>query len=235
MDLLLDFGRGPLFRLAIALAILGLIRQFALTFYGMAEALHHTSDRTLPWWDMTRRTFAWLLPLGTLWRSKPVYSLVSFLFHIGLLVVPLTLAAHIGLWERSSGLAWWPALPQPLADRLTLLVLVAGPLLFLARLLIRHMRQLSRLQDFLWPLLLTVPFLSGYLCANASLSATAYRSWMLVHVYSADLILILIPFTKIAHCVLLPLSQYAGGIAWKFPKGAGAKVVATLRKKESWV
>ena len=30
---------------------------------------------------------------------------------------------------------------------------------------------------------------------------------MLLHVYSADLIMLLIPFTKIAHCVLAPLSQ----------------------------
>ena len=51
---------------------------------------------------------------------------------------------------------------------------------------------------------------------------------MLVHVYSANLILLLIPFSKIAHCVLTPLSQVVTAVAWKFPAGAGDRVAATL-------
>jgi len=51
---------------------------------------------------------------------------------------------------------------------------------------------------------------------------------MLFHVYSADLVFLLIPFTKIAHCVLAPLSQVVTAVAWKFPAGAGDRVVATL-------
>jgi hypothetical protein len=51
---------------------------------------------------------------------------------------------------------------------------------------------------------------------------------MLIHVYSADLILLLIPFSKISHCVLAPLSQIVTAVAWKFPAGAGARVAATL-------
>ena len=51
---------------------------------------------------------------------------------------------------------------------------------------------------------------------------------MLLHVYAADLILVMIPFTKIAHCVLAPLSQIVTAVAWKFPAGAGDRVAATL-------
>ena len=47
---------------------------------------------------------------------------------------------------------------------------------------------------------------------------------MLVHVYAGDLIMLMIPFTKIAHCVLMPLSQLVTSIAWKFPAGAGDRV-----------
>jgi hypothetical protein len=59
---------------------------------------------------------------------------------------------------------------------------------------------------------------------------------MLIHVYSADLVMALIPFTKIAHCVLTPLSQLVTGIAWKFPAGAGDRVAATLgyADRPSW-
>ena len=51
---------------------------------------------------------------------------------------------------------------------------------------------------------------------------------MLLHVYSADLIMLMIPFTKIAHCVLAPLSQTVTAVAWKFVPGAGERVAATL-------
>ena len=35
--------------------------------------------------------YGWLFPLGRLWRKRPVYSTVSFLFHVGLILVPLFL------------------------------------------------------------------------------------------------------------------------------------------------
>ena len=51
---------------------------------------------------------------------------------------------------------------------------------------------------------------------------------MLAHIYSADLILVMMPFTKVAHCVLAPLSQVVTAVAWKFVPGAGDRVAATL-------
>ena len=68
----------------------------------------------------------------------------------------------------------------------------------------------------------------GFLCTNVAIAPKTYQSLMLVHVYSANLIMLLIPFTKIAHCVLAPLSQVVTAIAWKFPAGAGDRVAATL-------
>jgi hypothetical protein len=64
-----------------------------------------------------------------------------------------------------------------------------------------------------------------------------YQRMMLFHVWSGDLIMLLLPFTKIAHCVLLPLSQYVTGLAWKFPSGAGQRVVDTLGygDRPTWV
>lgn len=60
---------------------------------------------------------------------------------------------------------------------------------------------------------------------------------MLLHVYPADLIMLLIPFTKLGHCVLAPLSQTVTALAWKFPAGAGDRVAATLgyADRPSWV
>jgi hypothetical protein len=48
-----------------------------------------------------------------------LFSRVSYLFHIGVLVVPLFLADHIALWEKFLGIEL-PEIGYGLADFLTL-------------------------------------------------------------------------------------------------------------------
>ena len=76
-----------------------------------------------------------------------------------------------------------------------------------------------------------MPFVTGYVCANLGVSAGVYRACMLVHILSGELIFVLLPFTKIAHCVLMPLSQMVGTLAWKFPAAVDEDVTTTLNKK----
>jgi nitrate reductase gamma subunit len=80
-------------------------------------------------------------------------------------------------------------------------------------------------------LLLLIPFVSGFVCAHLQASPVIYQLFMLLHVLSADLIFILMPFTKIAHCVLMPLSQVICTLAWKFPPDTDEAVCITLNKK----
>ncbi len=106
--------------------------------------------------------------------------------------------------------------------------MVTGLGLFIGRVANADSRKLSRWQDIAWPPLLMVPFITGYICSNLPVGPKGYQAAMLLHVYAADLILVMIPFTKIAHCVLAPLSQIVTAVAWKFPAGAGDRVAATL-------
>lgn len=232
VDTWLDFARGPLFRLCLTLMVLGLLRVLFISLSGMAIALNRAGDRVVPWKDMWSKTIQWLFPVNRLWRTRPIYSSVSLLFHIGLILVPLFYSAHLLLFRESVGFAWPLQLPQQWAHMLTLLTIATGVLLYFGRLLDKRSRALSRRSDYIWPLLLIVPFITGYLCANSALSPAVYRATMLTHLLSANLILVLMPFSKIAHCVLMPLSQFVSAVGWKFPKGTGDRVAATLGKKE---
>ena len=236
MEAWINFGRGTLFRLAFFLMALGLLRIVLLTIVGIAGAYRRSPDKIVAWGEIARQTLAWLVPVGRLWRKRPIYSATSFLFHVGLLLVPFFLAAHVLLWQRSTGLAW-PAIPQKLADWLTLLTIATGLGLFCGRLLDPRARALSRRQDYLWPLLLVVPFATGYICTNAAIGPRTHQAMMLLHVYSGDLIMLMIPCTKIAHCVLAPLSQLVTAVSWKFVPGAGDRAAATLGRADrpSWM
>ena len=230
MQQLLDFARGPLFRLSIILMVLGLIRILILDIYGAVEAYRRAGDKKLAWGDAIRKTLRWIFPVRSAFTRRPIYSVVSILFHVGLILAPIFLLAHIQLWQDSTGLSWW-SLPEFWADFLTLLTIAGGLALFLGRIGSKGARLLSRRQDYLWPPLLILPFITGYLCANTSLGPQAYQIIMLIHVLTGELILILMPFTKIAHCILVPFSQFIIALAWKFPARVDDRICTSLNKK----
>jgi nitrate reductase gamma subunit len=156
---------------------------------------------------------------------------VSFLFHIAVIVTPLFLAAHIALWYRGTGMSW-AAIPQVVADYLTLLAIATGVVLFVRRVSARATRALSRPQDYLLPLILMVPFVSGYLAMHPGLNPFDYNATMFVHVMSGNLILVLIPFSKLSHAVLFPTTQLMSEMAWHLAPGSGERVALTLGKEQ---
>ncbi len=65
----IEFGRGPLFRIAFSLMLLGLLRSVVLTAIGIAEAYRQSPDKIVNWREVRRQTLAWLFPVTRLWRS----------------------------------------------------------------------------------------------------------------------------------------------------------------------
>jgi len=229
---LLDFAQGPLFRLTFVIMVAGLTRIIILSIWNAVDAYLNAGDKQLAWGKAVKTTISWLVPVNHVFRARPLYSVISILFHIGLIIVPILLLAHVQLWKASTGV-YWVTLPKAWADFLTLTTVGAGLTLFLGRVSSRNARFLSRAQDYIWPLILIVPFATGYICSNTAVQPMTYYILMLIHVLSAELILVLIPFTKIAHCVVLPISQFVLTLAWKFPARVDEKICVALGKKGS--
>lgn len=234
MEAVLNFARGPLFRLTFLVMLLGLARIFILDIWGAVEAYQKAGDKKLAWGSAIRKTIAWLLPVNKAFTQRPFYSIFAILFHIGLILVPIFYLAHVQLWRDSIGFGWI-TLSKFWADLLTLATIGFGLALFIGRVGSKNARFLSRKQDYIWPLLLIIPFITGYLCANAGVNPKAYQIFMLIHILFGELIFIFIPFTKIAHCVIMPLSQFVLTLAWKFPANVDKEIGAILDKKGSSV
>ncbi len=229
---MLEFARGPLFRFAFALMLLGLARLVGLTVYGAVRTYVLAGDKRLQWPIIRQRTSWALVPLFRLHRARAIYSVVSFVFHVGLIIVPIFLFAHVHLWERRIGIVW-PVLPPLAADVLTIVTIVAAVALFVGRVGSPLSRALSRAQDYAWPLLLLVPLVSGLLASHPTWCPVDYQVMLLIHILSAELIFVLIPFSKIAHCVLIPFSQLVSDLAWRFPATAGRDVAKALGKESA--
>ena len=230
VESMLEFARGPLFRFTFALMVLGLVRLVGLTVYGAVRTYMLAGDKRLLWPIIRQRTLWALLPFSRLSRTRAAYSVVSFVFHVGLIVVPVFVFAHVYLWERGVGISL-PALPPHLADLLTIVTVVAAVALLVGRIGSPLSRTLSRAQDYAWPLLLIVPFISGFFAAHPTWCPVSYQVMLLIHVLSAELIFVLIPFSKIAHCVLIPFSQLVSDLGWRFPASAGRDVAKALGKE----
>jgi hypothetical protein len=54
----------------------------------------------------------------------------------------------------------------------------------------------------------------------------------LVHLLSAELLLVLIPFTKLAHVALFPLTRLSWELGWHLVPGAGERVRISLGKED---
>jgi nitrate reductase gamma subunit len=209
--------------------VLGLLRLAILNASNIAQALSRARDKNIPWKMVLTNTAKWLLPYKLI-RPHFILTLTSFLFHIAVIITPVFLGAHIRLWQRGTGISW-AAIPQAAADYLTLLAVLTAAVLFINRVSARATRVISRTQDYLLPLLIMVPFVTGYLAMHPGSNPFDYDATMFVHVMSGNVILVLLPFSKLSHAVLLPTTQLVSELAWHLAPNSGEKVALTLGKE----
>ncbi len=229
MDAWITLARGPIFRISLAVCVLGLLYRVGVACYSLLRAWRNAGDRVLPIRAIARATLDWVLPRRLL-RARPLYSIASFAFHVGILAVPLFLAGHVALVRQDVSIPW-PTLPPLAADALTLVALAAVAGVVLGRALTPESRALTQTQDVVVLVLLFGVLAAGFLASHPVLAPFDARALLLVHVLLGDLVLVLTPLTKIVHCVLFPFMQLAGEIGWHFPAESGRHVALALGKE----
>jgi len=229
MDVWLDWAKGPLFWTALAVMLFGLARHVGLTVWEGARAYHKAGDKDIPFGKVLATTLKWLIPVGG-FRNRWLFSLTTVLFHIGVILVPLFLAGHVALWREGVGLSW-PSIPNGMATLLTWVVIVSAIAVVIQRVAAKDSRTLSRFQDYALPLFIAVPFLSGFLVMHPAWNPFGRDPTLLVHVLSADMLIFMVPLTKLSHMILLPFTQLVSELAWHFPPDAGRRVAVTLGKE----
>jgi nitrate reductase gamma subunit len=218
MEQWLAYAKGPLFIATFTFMLLGLGRLVFMEIFQMLKNWIGMRDKDVPWMKNIKTTVDWILPVGSIYKMKPLMAIPSFLFHIGLIVVPIFLAEHMLLWKAGLGLPFnLPSLGYATADFLTLMTIATCAILLVYRIFNGHARALSGFWDYALLVTLLVPFVSGYIVMHPSLLFTRMETMMLVHVLSGELVFLLIPFTKLAHVVLFPFTRLSSDFYWRFP------------------
>jgi len=198
-----NFVSGPLAWLAFILffgsCLYRLVRLFMLVKEKEPFIFTYMS-----WKYSLRSIFHWIIPFGTVnWRRHPVLTVVTFVFHIGLLIAPIFLLAHVILLDEALNLSWW-ALPDAWADVLTVVVII-GCLFFLVRRLTQpEVKFVTSASDFVILTIVAAPFITGFI---------AYHQWidypvmMVLHVVAGEVLLVAIPFTRLSHMLFSPFTR----------------------------
>ncbi len=132
--------------------------------------------------------------------------------------------------RRGTGLSW-PSIPNALADYLTVVAVLAALALIVQRLVRADSRAIGKFGDYAILFLITIPFVSGFMVMHPLANPFSFDAMLLIHVMSANLVMILIPVTKLSHCALTPVSQIVSEFVWHWPAEAGSKLASTLGKE----
>jgi len=213
------FLTGPMLWLSFAICIIGCAWRAVKYVKGLSwqlDRVPYGRYRDLAIKGALKSIFHWLTPFASCsWRAKPIFATAFFLMHIGLVIVPIFLFAHVMLVAERFGLSW-PTLPAGIADLLTILAILAGVFILLRRMGLPEVRIITTGHD-LWIMAISLaPLVTGFVAAH---QGGDNNGWLLAHIITGEIWLIAIPFTKLSHVVLFFCSRAQIGVDFGVKRG----------------
>jgi len=207
------FVEGPLLWIAFLTFFIGSILRAAL-FLSVSRKRDKIIYQYFSWKYVLATFGRWLLPLNKDVAKNPIFTILGYIFHICLIVVPIWFSGHISLWEESRFEWSWTPIPDGLADWMTLIFLAIALFFLLRRIISADIRLLSTFSDYLLIVVVALPFITGYFLTHGTVDNIGFlgENIQLIHMLSGELMLILIPFTKLSHFVLFFFSRGATAI-----------------------
>jgi nitrate reductase gamma subunit len=154
----------------------------------------------------------------TVLAVHPITITVSTIFHLCLVFVPLFLLGHNELFELTFGIGL-PSVSERVSDMMTVIVLLCCAFFLFRRIFLSRVRTITSFYDYLVLALATAPFLSGFLAFH---QIAGYRTVMIVHMLSGELMIMAIPFTKLTHMIFFFLNRFLAVNEHTLGKGSRA-------------
>ncbi len=146
----------------------------------------------------------WVIPFNNQsMRKRPIFTIISFAFHICLIFTPIFLLGHMILLDESLNISWW-TLPEGVADWMAIIV-IAGCIFFLYRRLTDPVvKNVTDASDYLLLAITALPFITGFIAYH---QLFAYKTILIVHILAGELMLIAIPFTRLSHMLFFVFTR----------------------------
>ena len=191
----LTWVRGQGLDIAVGIFLLGVLWRL-LEIYSLGRKKDLSAPRHVTgasgWNTILRRSVP---PQGML-KTSPVSYIGGYTFHIGLAIVVFLFAPHIKLIESLTGLSW-PGLPSQFIDLVAVITIAAMVVVLVDRINKPVKRYLSTFEDWFTWLVTFLPLLTGWLAVRHLL--LPYTTMLALHILSVEILLIVLPFTKLFH------------------------------------
>jgi nitrate reductase gamma subunit len=219
-----EFIRGPLAWACFSIFIAGMIFQVARFFIitkiiqpvrltppaGYKKKKSRLSRESLP-------SFAAKVRVSVA-GVNPVMTAVTVLFHVSIIILPVFLMEHNMLMDTLWGISFCPCvLSETNADILAGITLSCILFFLSRRIFISRIRSISTFYDYFIILLAASPFVTGLLAIHDLFD---YRTLIILHVMSVNIIMISLPFTKFVHSIFFFLNRFFIGSETSFATGS---------------
>ena len=191
-----EFTRGPLMWIAFIVFVGGCLYRliWMLTNAKKDKIIYPYME----WKYGLRSVLHWIVPFASVnMRQRPLMTIVTFSFHISLIMTPIFLLAHIVLWNQSWGLSWW-SLPDAVVDVMTVVVVLGGLFFIGRRVILPEVRNVTDYSDYILIAIVLAPFITGFIAYH---QLFAYRTMEIIHMWTGALMLMAIPFSRLSHMI----------------------------------
>lgn len=203
----LTWVRGTGLNIAVGIFVLGVAWRL-IEIYSLGRKKDLSAPRSVSgasgWHTIFRRSIP---PEGMVKRS-PVSYIGGYAFHIGLAVVVFLFAPHILLIKNLTGLSW-PGLPSQFIDLAAVVTMAAMVVVLVDRINKPVKRYLSTFGDWFTWTVTFLPVLTGWLAVQHLL--LPYTTMLALHILSVEVLLVVLPFTKLFHAFTLFGSRWYNG------------------------
>jgi nitrate reductase gamma subunit len=140
----------------------------------------------------------------TVLSKSPITILVSAAFHACLFFTPLFLLSHNILMSQFIGVSLF-SFSENTTNIMTIIFLVCALYFLIRRVTVSRIRMITSFYDYLILLIAVLPFLTGLL---AFYQFYDYRTIILLHMLSGELMLMVAPFTMLFHMVFFFIGRF---------------------------
>lgn len=217
-----ELARGPLMWLATIIFLLGIIYRTIQLFRLTKRKEPSVYTQKKPKASAVKKDLSEEQKYDLLLNFKnsligknPVMAIVSFIFHFCLFITPIFAAGHILSLYDSWGISFI-SFPDKIIDLLTIVVLACCLFFLIRRIVIPRVQSISTPIDYLLLLVTAAPFLTGFYAYHQYFD---YKTVITLHLLFGELMLIVMPFTKLGHMVFFFFIRIFIGSEYSFGKG----------------
>ena len=211
MDLL-DLARGPIILVSLYIFIAGTLWRLFGILLLQRKAVLSKARQKAGLGAATRMIISRSLTAPAFKETSKLPKVLGYTMHIGLFAVIFLFIPHIVIFKDVLGIGW-PGLPNSAIYFIGVITVATAIVLIIRRMTDPVLRQISNFDDYFSWFVTVAPVLTGLIMPIRF--GIRYETLLAIHVLSVALLLVWLPFSKLAHSFLIFFSRGTEGVQFE--------------------